>query len=168
METVFSKNQIAKLCNNKRIQWTISDISHALALYSAGPRAYRLMLKKGHPYPAISTLRAWLRKIKIAPGILRNVFKLVEYSDSNKMSRVCTILFDEMKIRKEYIYDRAEDEVLRPFSYVQVVLLTGLFKSWKQPIFYNYDTQMTPEILLDVIRFVESAGEFIKSVPDNE
>lgn len=50
-----------------------------------------------------------------------------------------------MKIRKEYIYDRVEDETLKSFSYVQVVMMTELFKSLKQPIFYEYDTKMSSE-----------------------
>lgn len=158
METIFSKNQIAKLHNAKRIQWSVSEISNAIVLYSVGPRAYRLMLKMKHPYLAVSTLRSWLKKIKIQPGILRNVFKLIESTDFNKKDRVCTLLFDEMKIRKEYIYDRAEDETLKPFSYAQVVLMNGLFKSWKQPIFFDYDMKMTKEKLFEIIRFVEISG----------
>lgn len=38
-------------------------------MYAAGPKAYRLLLKKGFPYPAVSTLKEWLRKIKLNPGI---------------------------------------------------------------------------------------------------
>lgn len=159
LEKVFSKNQLEKLQYNKRIRWSVEEISNAIVLHNAGPRAYRLMLKKGHPYPAVSTLRAWLRKIKIQPGILRNVFKLVKSSDFNTKDRVCCLLFDEMKIRKEYIYDRAEDEVLKPFSYVQVVIMRGLFKSWKQPIFFDYDMKMTAEKLLQIIKFVEDSGK---------
>lgn len=158
IEKVFTKNQLTKLQRNKRIQWSVHEISNAIVLYSAGPRAYRLMLKKGHPYPAVSTLRAWLKKIRIQPGILRNVFKLVESSDFNSKDMVCCLLFDEMKIRKEYIYDRAEDETLKPYSYVQVIIMTGLFKSWKQPIFFEYDTKITSELLLQIISFVENSG----------
>ncbi|KAJ8914789.1 hypothetical protein NQ315_014531 [Exocentrus adspersus] len=87
LEKVFSKNQLKKLQSNKRIQWSVSEVSNGIVLHSAGPRAYRLMLKKGYPYPAVATLRAWLRKIKIQPGILRNVFKLIDSSDFNKPDR---------------------------------------------------------------------------------
>lgn len=159
LEKVFSKNQLEKLQSNKRIQWSVDEISNAIVLHNAGPRAYRLMLKKGHPYPAVSTLRLWLRKVKIQPGILRNVFKLVQSSDFNRKDKVCCLLFDEMKIRKEYIYDRAEDEMLKPFSYAQVVIMRGLFKSWKQPIFFDYDMKMTSEQLLQIIKFVEDSGK---------
>lgn len=158
VEKVFSKNQISKLKHQKRIQWSTTEIANSIVLYAAGPRAYRLMLKKGFPYPAVSTLRAWLKKIKIQPGILKNIFKLVEFSDFNNNDRVCIIMFDEIKIRKEYIYDRLEDEILKPFAYAQVVMMRGLFKSWKQPIFYDYDFKMTAKTLFEIINFLESSG----------
>lgn len=64
-----------------------------------------------------------------------------------------------MKIREEYIYVRTEDEVIKSCSYVQTVMITGLFKSWKQPIYFSYDTQITKEILFEIIKFVESVGK---------
>ncbi|XP_050497997.1 transposable element P transposase isoform X1 [Diabrotica virgifera virgifera] len=158
VENIFSRNQIKKIQNNKRILWSTSEISKAISLYSAGPRAYRLMIKRGFPYPAVSTLQSWLKKIKIQPGTIKNAFKIVEYSSFSRKDKVCTLLFDEMKIKKEYVYDKSEDQVLQPFSYVQVIMLTGLFKQWKQPVYYNYDTKMTFSILSEVITFVEKAG----------
>lgn len=71
---IFTPNQIRKLKNpKKRITWTIDDISRAIVIHSAGARAYRLLLKKGYPLPAVSTLRAWCKKIKLEPGLLKQV-----------------------------------------------------------------------------------------------
>ncbi|XP_072400847.1 uncharacterized protein [Diabrotica undecimpunctata] len=39
------------------------------------------------------------------------------------------------------------NESLKPYSYAQVVMLSGLFKSWKQPVFYDFDFQLSPHHL---------------------
>ncbi|KAL1489557.1 hypothetical protein ABEB36_013510 [Hypothenemus hampei] len=46
VEKVFSKNQILKLQNNKRIQWSVNEVSNAITLYAAGPKAYTAVLSK--------------------------------------------------------------------------------------------------------------------------
>ncbi|VEN55423.1 unnamed protein product, partial [Callosobruchus maculatus] len=155
---VFSQNQIKKMNSKKRINWSLCEISSAISMYAAGPRAYRLSLKRGFPYPAVSTLKQWLRKIKLEPGILKKSLKIIEYADMSEKDRVCTIVFDEMKVRKEYQYDQSNDCIIKPYDYVQVVLIKGIFKSWKQPIFYNFDCKMTSLILMDIIKFVEDSG----------
>ncbi|CAH1955273.1 unnamed protein product [Acanthoscelides obtectus] len=158
VKKVFSENQIKKLENHKRITWSVSEISNAISMYAAGPRAYRLSLKRGFPYPAVSTLKQWLRKIKLDPGILKNAIKITEFVDMTENDRVCTIVFDEMKVRTEYLYDQTKDCIMKPYDYVQVVLIRGIFKSWMQPVFYNFDCKMTSDILMGIIKFVEESG----------
>nr|CAH7719270.1 unnamed protein product [Callosobruchus chinensis] len=135
VKKVFSENQIKKIDNQKRITWSVNEISNAISMFAAGPRAYRLSLKRGFPYPAVSTLKRCLSKIKLDQGILRNVLKITEFAEMTKKDRVCTIVIDEMKVRKEYQYDQAKDCVVKPYDYVQVVLIKGIFRSWKQPVF---------------------------------
>lgn len=53
----------------KRIKWSANDIASAISLHAAGPRAYRLLLKRNYPLPAVSTLRTWAGKINVNPGI---------------------------------------------------------------------------------------------------
>nr|CAI5848072.1 unnamed protein product [Callosobruchus analis] len=118
--------------NKKRITWSVNDISNAISMYAAGPRAYRLSLKRGFPYPADSTLKRWLLKISTDQGILKNILKITEFTNMTEKDRVCTFLFDEMKVRKDYQYDRAKDCVMKHYDYVQVVLIKGIVKSWKQ------------------------------------
>lgn len=159
VQRVFSENQIKKINNQKRINWSVSEVSSAISLYAAGPRAYRLNLKRGFPYPAVSTLKQWLRKIKIDSGILRNTLKIAEFAAMSEKDRVCSLVFDEMKVRMEYQYDQAKDCVMKPSNYVQVVLIKGIFKSWKQPVFYDFDCKITSAILMEIIKFVEDSGK---------
>lgn len=67
---------------------------------------------------------------------------------------------DEMKVRREYQYDQANDCIMKPYNYVQVVLIKGILKPWKQPIFYNFDCKMTSSLLMDIIKFVEESGKY--------
>lgn len=161
---LFSEEQLKKLEGVKRLKWSVEDISKAIVLYSASARAYRLLLKKGYPFPAVSSLRLWLKKIKIAPGILTSVFNFMKLSDMTSMDKICVISFDEMKIKHSYLYDKANDETLKPYSYAQVVMLRGLFKSWKQPVFYDYDFKLNKEKLFEIIHFAESSGRYLSFI----
>ncbi len=67
--------------------------------------------------------------------------------------------FDEMTLHKDIQFDQASQTVHGPHDQVQVVMIRGLFKSFKQPIYYAFDETMSKEILfnlmekLDKIRF---------------
>lgn len=159
LQSIFTRRQIIKLKQpKKRIVWKLEDISKAISLYTSGARAYRKLLKKGYPFPAVSTLRSWTKKLKLNPGILKEMFSVVAQTEMTSVEKICVISFDEIKIRKVYLYDKTNDETVRPYNYAQVAMLRGLVSSWKQPIFFNYDCKMTKEILFDIIRFVESKG----------
>lgn len=79
-------------------------------------------------------------------------------TDLTDFQKVCVLSFDEMKLRSVYMYDKANDETLKPYNYVQVAILRGLFGNWKQPIFYAFDCQMTEDKLFEIINFAENAG----------
>lgn len=70
------------------------------------------------------------------------------------------MLFDEMKLRTEYQYDQTKDCVMKPYYYVQVVLIKGIQEEWNQPVFNDFDCEITAHILKDVIKFVEDSGKF--------
>lgn len=64
---------------------------------------------------------------------------------------VCVISFDEMSVRRHLEYDSGADEIVGPHSKVQVMMVRGLFYSWKQTIFIAFDTKITVDILNDII-----------------
>ena len=45
----------------------------------------------------------------------------------------------------------AQDEVLGPHNYMQVVMARGLFSNWKQPVYLAFDQKMTQDILNKII-----------------
>lgn len=160
MERIFTRAQMKKIISpDVRPRWSIEEVSKAIILHSAGPRAYRLLLKNKFPFPAVSTLRKWLAKIQIYPGILKTIFDIIKQKEMDSRDKVCVLSFDEIKLRKEYIYDKANDEIMKPFSYAQVVMLRGLHSKWKQPIFFDYDCRMTKKILFEIIEYIQKSGE---------
>lgn len=141
-----------------KTHWSADDIANGIAIHSAGARAYRLLLKKEYPLPAVSTLRKWCGKIKICPGILEPVLQIMENSDLTMLEKLCVLSFDEMKIKKQYLYNKLDDETLKPANNVQVAMIRGLFGNWKQPVFFDYDCNMTKEVIFKIITRIERSG----------
>ncbi|KAI8126843.1 Transposable element P transposase [Lucilia cuprina] len=44
-----------------------------------------------------------------------------------------------MKVAETFQYDPVANHVKKPSNYVQVIMVRGLRKSWKQPVFYDSD-----------------------------
>jgi len=63
-----------------------------------------------------------------------------------------------------YDFDKSKEQVIGPHKIVQVVMARGLVFSWKQPVFYKYDTPMTPEILNDIICNLHDIGFNVISI----
>lgn len=76
----------------------------------------------------------------------------------SELEKLAVISFGEMKIRKVYLYNKFLDETMKPYNYVQVVMLRGLIGNWKQPIFFDYDCSLTKEKLLEIISFAENSS----------
>jgi len=67
------------------------------------------------------------------------------------IEKLVVLSFNEVYISHDICFDKAAQQVLRPHKTVQVVMVRGICKSWKQPIFYSYDTPMTKDILNEII-----------------
>ncbi|GBL81914.1 Transposable element P transposase [Araneus ventricosus] len=78
--------------------------------------------------------------------------------------RVCILSFDEMHIDRKICYDVSEDQILGPFSKVQLVLARGIMAGWKQPVFFNFDTTMTKHLLYEIIKKIEEKGLIVKAI----
>lgn len=109
--------------------------------------------KLNYPLPAISSLQRWASKIELRHGLAPDILKMLDIMGKDKpdKERAVIILFDEMKVEKIYEYDPKNDEVIGPFNYLQVVMARGLFANWKQPIYMEFDTQISTNILNNII-----------------
>ena len=88
IEAVFEEPIKVALIVKKCGKWTAKDISPAMVLYSAGPRAYRMLRLQGFPLPAPITLKKWAAKINIQPGIIEPVLPLLP-KDEQTNSQYC-------------------------------------------------------------------------------
>lgn len=159
VKSIYTRGQIDKLkYPNKRPRWSADDIANAVAIYSAGPRAYRLLLKKGHPLPAVITLKKWCAKVDISRGLLKPVLQILQNSEMSTFEKLCVISFDETKIKEQYTYDKKNDSIWKPYKNAQVVMLRRLFGNWKQPIFFDYDCKMDKELFYKIIQEIENVG----------
>jgi len=150
LRTMFTESQIRKLENGrKRVKWTQEDISNAISLHTAGPRAYDYLIKKGFPLPGISTLDKWLQTVDMKPGLLDfaidSIFKTVDMDDNDK---ICILTFDEMKLTST---ECSQD-------YVLVVMAQGLRTSWKQPIYFDFGKAMSVPTLRMLIQKLYTIG----------
>lgn len=63
-------------------------------------------------------------------GLLHEVLSfmsLMGESSLTELERITVLSFDEMKINSLYEYDQNNDEIIGPYSYMQVIMVRGLF-----------------------------------------
>lgn len=151
----FTENQINLIMKkNKIVRWTPEELSHAFSMRYFSKRAYvylRTVLK--YPLPGVSTLQRWGSKINMRKGILTDILRFMKlFGESlNEFEKLTVLSFDEMKVCSLYEYDRSEDEVVGPHSYMHVIMARGLFSKWKQVIYVDFDKKMCRNILDTVI-----------------
>lgn len=145
----------------KMTRWSSVDISAAISLRSVSPKAYRYLRKtKKIPLPALSTLRKWVANFNIDEGILKDVLQIMKCKGQNMtdMEKVTMICFDEIHLSNQIAIERRQERVIGPHKKCQVVVVWGLFKKWKQPIFYAFDQNLTKEILFEIITQLHNSG----------
>lgn len=152
---ILSKNQLNMILRKqKRVVWSTDDISTAFTIRYFSKRCYVYLREKlKYPLPGISSLQRWASNINMRHGLLQDVLRVMGVMGQtiNEFERVTVLQYDEMKVASLYEYDQKLDEVVGPHSHMQVVMARGLFAKWKQPVFVDFDTQMTQHILDGII-----------------
>ncbi|KAF0290298.1 Transposable element P transposase [Amphibalanus amphitrite] len=151
---------VRQAATGRRIRWSPGDVSKALGLRCLTRRGYKYaqgVLKI--PLPSVSTLSRWTRAFRVTPGVMDAAASVLEAitTDMSDMDRLCVISFDEMSLDSRYCYDSTADQVLRG-SKLQLLMVRGLCSPWKQPLYYQLDSAMTPGELVHVIVRLESIG----------
>lgn len=79
-----------------------------------------------------------------------------------KNERIIVLSFDS-----RLAYDQSDDKVLGPFKNVQVLMARSLLCKWKQPIYYDFDKNITKNILYEIIMALENISyEVVGMVSD--
>ncbi|GBO19128.1 Transposable element P transposase, partial [Araneus ventricosus] len=167
-KNILTATQINAVIENKsKIKWTAEDISRHLIIRSISRRAYEYWRNQiGIPLPSASTLKRWCSKFSCRPGMLHDVLLVMQKTFHSKpeAERLCILSFDEMHIDRKICYDVSEDQILGPFSKVQLVLARGIMAGWKQPVFFNFDTTMTKHLLYEIIKKIKKKGLIVKAI----
>ncbi|KAL7726161.1 hypothetical protein ACLKA6_002663 [Drosophila palustris] len=103
-------------------------------------------------------LEKWLADVKINAGTLDVVIDLMENEDMPEVDKLCVLSFDEMKVAAAFEYDSSADVVYEPSNYVQLAIVRGLIKSWKQPVFFDFSTRMDVDTLHSIINKLHKRG----------
>ena len=151
---------------SKRKQYSKDDISTGLVLHNISPKAYKyLRSNKLLLLPCRNTLNKWLENVKFSPGLqedgLNLVQKRIEGMDA-KESLAC-LVFDEMEVNRKIEYDSSLKQVLGPCKKVQVVVLRGLMTKWKETIYYQFDQNISLDVLNYLIVQCEKRSIKIKA-----
>lgn len=67
-------------------------------------------------------------------------------------------MFDEMKCKERYEFNKTLDCVMGPNSQMQVAMVRGLFSKFKQPIFIDFDKKMSKDLLNLLINRLYAIG----------
>ena len=160
-------------------KWTSGEIMEALVLRKmAGTKAYE-HLRSHHmcPLPGVTTLRRHISHFRVTRGLLHSGLDIVKQhlqGEKRKAHRTACLSFDEVAISGEISYDEREKCFLPSASKLQVVMIRGLFKPFKVPIYAEFDQPMKKEILFEqIIKAAEEVGAEIVSqvsdmAPDNQ
>ena len=164
LEGSFSLPQRTTIINKKTRprQWCEKDVINGLMLRSFSRKAFNFIREKSLlPLPADTTLRRWVKNFHCQPGHLHDVHKILQQylqAEQSPLSKFAVLSFDEMEISKRFEYDQESDRIYGPYKKLQLVVARGLFRKWKQPIFYEFDTPMKKELLFSVIEAIEEKG----------
>ncbi|XP_040357043.1 uncharacterized protein LOC115328397 isoform X5 [Ixodes scapularis] len=153
----------------------------ALHLNFHGPQAYRF-LSLHLTLPTQRSLRRWLSNVKMTPGIIPGVMSSIESQTRswNARDRVCTLIFDEIVLKKNLTYDSAHD-IIHGFTddgvertstiadRALVVVLSGISRRWVQPLAYTVGHTSTPSsvirsLLISLIRELKTVDFTVKAV----
>ena len=137
--------------------WTTATIRDALKIrFSGGSSGYECLRGLGYPLPAIRTLQHRTESILFNPGILHEVFDLLELKTKQMSHRelLCSLVLDEMTITPGMQWDCKSDSFIGGVSLgpevdkssgssikgskCLVFMLAGLGIRWKQIVAYDF------------------------------
>ena len=173
---------------SKGKKWTNRDKAHALSLYHASPKAYRLLQKRFF-LPSVNTLRRIMRRIEIYPGFPVKILQAFETKVMNmsEAEKQCVLIFDEMSLKQNLTYnvekdyieglqDFGSDTILitetegkKPTNHALVFMARGLVMPWKQPFGYvvthsTVKADHLKQLVTKALTHLKSIGLCVKAI----
>lgn len=146
-------------------RWCSQNKALALGLYFHSPKGYKYC-RNVLRLPSVRSLQLWLQRVPLRVGFYPEIFDLVKRraASFSRPERACTIVFDEMHIKKELSYNPSCDrfEGLEEFGSGEqgknlankalVFMAKGIQTPWKQPLGYFFANKGTPAgVLKDLL-----------------
>lgn len=88
----------------------------------------------------------------------------VKGHDLSTTEKLTVLSFDELYVSNKLDLERKEQKVYGPHKTCQFVIARGLLKNWKQPIYYDFDKLMSPDILLTLIQNLHQIGYVVIAI----
>lgn len=134
---------------NKGRRYTPAFKQQCLSLFFPSPKGYRnLLASKLFCMPSPTTLYRFTRNLHLIPGVQSIAFELLKIKiETLEINKYCVICIDEMSLKANLFYNSTRDKVISfedleldnindlhlPACNAAVILIRGIFKSWKQP-----------------------------------
>lgn len=159
--------------------------SFALTLNFYSPKAYEYVRQTfNKSLPDSSTISRWYRTVKCTPGFSQEALIAlqlkVEEAASSNADVICSLIFDEMSIRKLVEWDgkqftgyvdmgtEIDSDELPEAREVVVFMLVALNGSWKIPVAYFFINGLggreKANLLVQCLEFVHESGVKVLSV----
>ena len=152
----------------KSYNYTKEDIAQAVVIRGISPKAYRLLKATSKiPIPDRRTQERWLARIPKQTGFQYHSIEMLKCMAKNtklKNYNYAMITFDEVHISQRYEMDLKTQKIYGNVSKLQMVMMRGLVQPWKEPIWYNFNTNMTLDLMKQIIVKMEEAYFWIKGV----
>jgi hypothetical protein len=155
MQVEFLRSQIkaahVKLRGNK---WSLRFKLFCLQLHFKSPAAYRFLLHS-FSMPSVRTLRRFVNNSvgEIQPGFNDNLFHVVglRVKSLSVLDRQCALVFDEVSLKRQLVYDENVDRILgysddgQLVTHALVFMVRGLNRKWKQAVafFFTHSIEST-------------------------
>jgi len=130
--------------------WTNDEIQRALQLkFACGQTGYTLLLEQGYELPSITTLYRRTEHFTFKPGLLHEVFDLLEVKvrTMKPKEKRCMVVLDEVSLKIGWNYDQKSgtcygDVTLPnhegPATHALAFMIGGVSSNWKQTVCYHF------------------------------
>ncbi|CAI6351142.1 unnamed protein product [Macrosiphum euphorbiae] len=169
--------------NISRKPWTNLEKDFSLRLYYKSPSAYKFLRSTKINLPGLATIKRWVGASKFRPGFNSNLYQQIKMKVSSMTyeETFCTLIFDEMKIKRFLEYSKVLDTVegfedLGTFgrtsamaSQAMVFMIRGIYSSWKLPVSYflsstSMKATTLSEIILEQINQLMTCKLHVKAI----
>ena len=148
--------------------YTKEEIRKGTLLMFSSLKTYKLLRKldENGRWPCESTNRKHLQYFQCRWGIQDEMFSLyaLKLQPMKQSDKNVSLSFDEVELKPQTLYSERFRERIPKAKKAMVAMVRGLGSGHKEPLFYDYDTPMTMELLSDLIIKTEEAGAHVRNV----